>query len=229
MAIVAKNTGEARELAPEGGYLAACVGVIDLGTQPGGQFGPSHKLALMFELHKKKGPVRGKDDKPLVITQFVPLSFGISTSGQKAKLRQAVEGILGKTFTDQEAKAGYDVTQLIEKGCRVKVVHEKSKDGQKTYDGIESYMPLDEDDPDLRIETNSVVYELDPESPVPEEVPAWLAKMIHKSAEFVKVHGQPAADKTEAKGKPVKAATNGKTARRKPDDDDDDDEDDIPY
>jgi hypothetical protein len=214
VAITAKSGGEARTLAPEGNYFGVCIGVYDLGTQPSQQYEPTHKVLLEFELHKKKGPALDKDGKPLRVTGFYPLAFGKRKNGEKAKLRQAVEGIIGRSFEEAEAKAGYDVTQLAEVCCRLRVTHDASTDGKK-YEVL-SFQPLDEDDPEPKTEANVAVYELDPKAEIPSEVPEWIRKMIRKSAEWVKVHGQSSNDDE----KPAPRNGNGKAA--KPADDDDD-------
>jgi hypothetical protein len=223
VAITAKSAGEARTLAPEGSYFGVCTGVYDLGTQPSQKYDPTHKVLIEFELHKKKGPALDKDGKPLRVTQFYPLAFGKRKNGEKAKLRQAVEGILGRSFDEAEAKAGYDVTQLAEVCCRLKVSHDSNEDGNK-YEVL-SYFPLDEDDPEPKTEANITVYELDPKSEIPDEVPDWIKKMVRKSAEWVKVHGQPRGDEDK---KPAARNGNAKTAKATVPSGADDDED-LPF
>ena len=219
MAITAKSGGEARQLAPEGNYFGICTGVYDLGTQPSQKYEPTHKVLLEFELHKKKGPAVDKENRPLRVTGFYPLAFGKRKNGEKAKLRQAVESILGRTFTDEEAKSGYDVTQLAEVCCRLRVTHDSGEDGGNKYEVL-SFQPLDEDDPEPKTEANITVYELDPQQEIPSEVPDWIKKMIRKSAEWVKVHGQPRDDDNGKKPAAKNGSGNGKGT--KPADDDDD-------
>jgi hypothetical protein len=205
MAITAK-AGESRQLAPEGSYFGICIGVYDLGTQQSKQYEPSHKVLLEFELHKKKGPALDKDGRPLRVTQFYPLGFGKRKDGTKAKLRQAVEGILGRSFSDEEAKSGYDVTSLADVCCRLRITHNTSESGSK-YEEL-TFAPLDEDDPEPKTESNIVVYELDPSREIPSDVSEWIAKMIRRSSEWVKVHG---ADREEAK--PAARNGNGNAAK----------------
>ncbi|MFO0892405.1 MAG: hypothetical protein U0790_25100 [Isosphaeraceae bacterium] len=83
-----------------------------------------------------------KDGKPLLMSKFYNLAFG-----PKADLRADTEAILNRSFTD-EAKEGYDVTQLVDQACRLNVKHDKREDGSIS-DFINSVTPLDEDDPDL--------------------------------------------------------------------------------
>lgn len=184
MGIVARQSGEVREPVPAGNYFGVCVGVYDLGTQPGGQYGPRHQVVLQFELHKKKGVCRNKEGKPLTISNFYSLSFG-----EKANLRIDVQKILGRSFTDEEAKQGYDVTQLIDRACRLTIEHSKKEDGS-TRDQIGAFMPLDEDDPKVTPETDGIVYELNVGEDVSSAVPEWIRKRIEQSAEWVKAHGK---------------------------------------
>lgn len=230
MAIVAKSTGQARELVPAGKYYGVVVGVYDIGTQPSEQYDPTHKVILQFELHKKKsGLCRDKEGRPLVFSGFYPLAFGKRKNGEKSKLRQAVESILGRAFTDDEAKVGYDIGKLLEKVCGLVIVHDTN--GGTTYDTIQSIVALDEEDtPKLASESNVVLYELDPAEEISTDVPEWIVKMIKKSAEWVKAHGKDDGSKRPAK--PAKAKATAGAGKGKPagdDDEDDDDDDDIPF
>lgn len=211
MAITATSKGEAREFVPEGNYFGVCVGVFDLGTQPSEKYSPTHKVILQFELHKKKGVCRDRNNKPLLISGFFPLSFGKRKDGTKAKLRQAVEGILGRSFSDAEAKEGYDITELIDRACRLKVAHERDEKGNTTFDFIETFMPLDDDDPEIRPESDGVVYELDPASEIPDSVPEWIRKQVHKSEEWTKAHGKAGAPAANG-GRPTRSGGQAKAA-----------------
>ena len=192
MAITAKSTGVARDPVPAGNYFGVCVGVFDIGTQEGGKFGPKHQVVIQYELHKKKGVCRDKEGNPLRISKFYNLAFS-----DKADLRKDCEKILNRKFTPEEAKEGYDVTQLVDQACRMTVANEEKEDGT-IRDQIDSLMALDEDDPEIKPESSSVVYELDPGEEFPEDVPEWIQKMARKSQEW------------EAGGSPKKA--NGKSA-----------------
>jgi len=45
-------------------------------------------------------------------------------------LRKDVETVLGRQFTSSEAQAGYDITKLIGKRCRVVVMHKSGAGGK---------------------------------------------------------------------------------------------------
>lgn len=45
-------------------------------------------------------------------------------------LRKDVETLLGRQFTSSEAQAGYDITKLVNKRCRVVVMHKSGAGGK---------------------------------------------------------------------------------------------------
>lgn len=201
MAITAKQSGETREPVPAGNYFGVIVGVYDLGTQEGGKFGPKHQVVIQWELHGKKGVKTRADGKPLLIGKFYNLAFG-----EKADLRADVETILSRSFTDEEAKEGYDVTQLIDQACRLTVKHEKKKTGNGVSDVISSISPLDDDDPDLHPESDSIVYELAAGEEFADNVPEWIQKKVRQSKEWKEVE--------ESSSRSRAAAGNGRPAAR---------------
>ena len=228
---VAKSGADYKPV-PEGNYFAVIVGCFDLGTQPGGQYGPKHKVILQFELHKKKGVVRNAEGDPVVTSAFYTLAFS-----DKSPLRHHSEAILGRKFTKEEAKTGYDVADLLDRACRVTLIHEEK--GDRIRDSISAIMTLDEDDPEIQPVSNSVLYDIDPSKPIPNNVPEWVQKFILESAEM-KAAEKPAA--RASRTEPKKTSTNGHSRATKPattavaEDEDDDDasdddqgEDDIPF
>jgi hypothetical protein len=207
--IVAQSRGEARAPVPAGSYFGVVVGVFDIGTQEGGKFGPKHQVVIQFELHKRKGICRSEDGKILTISKFYNLAFS-----DKADLRKDVERILGRKFTPEEAKTGYDVSDLIDKGCRIVVTHEKKDDGS-IRDQIESVAPLDtEDDPKIEAQSDGIVYELEPSKAFVESIPQWIQKLAQKSQEWQAKGGSPSSNGSAK-------ASNG-SRKREPGDDDDD-------
>lgn len=211
MGLVAKQTGDAHKPVPAGNYFGVLIGVFDIGTHASPKYGPQHQVVMQFELHKKKGVARNDAGKPLTISKFYTLSFG-----EKSNLRADVERILGRKFTEEEAKKGYDITELIDRACRLTIVHEES-DG-KTRDKIDAVTALDEDDPAIKGESDTVVHD-DIDSEPGDDVPEWIANLVRKSAEWSKKGG--------GNGKAT-AKTNGhaKASARAAGDDDDDD---IPF
>jgi hypothetical protein len=189
MPITAKSNSVPREVVPQGSYLAIVIGVYDLGTQNGGQYGPQHKVLFTWELHKRSGPFKNKQGNVVTINKFYTLSFG-----EKATLRKDVEGMIARTFTKEEAKNGFDVEQLLGKACRIQIVHEKKNDGAIS-DRVGSVMALDEEENAPEAELDQFSYELDPSKGVSESVPEWIRKMIWASTEWQeKENGEPAPD-----------------------------------
>jgi hypothetical protein len=201
MAIVAKPTGESRTPVPAGNYFGVCVGVYDIGTQPSPLFGPKHQVVLQFELHRKKGVARGPDGQPLLIANFYNLSFS-----DKANLRVDVQKILGRTFSEAEAKNGFDVARLLETGCRMSVAHAIRDDGS-VRDAIAAFMCLEPNDPELEPVSEATVYELDVTRPIPDRVPDWIQKKIQASGEWQAQHGRPAQPSSRSSSYPSGQAT----------------------
>lgn len=183
------SSGEARELVPASGYLGVIVGVYDIGTQDGGQFGAKRQIVVTWELHNKKGVVRDKAGNPLTISKFYTLSFN-----EKATLRKDVEAMTGRAFSDAEASRGFDVEKLLGTACRLRVVHYSKTSGQ-TGDKIGTLMPLDEDDPKPEAVSDETYFEIDSASAekreVPDFVPKWIANKVRQSKEYGGSNGQP--------------------------------------
>lgn len=199
MAIKAKQNGEVRKPVPAGNYLAVIVGIYDVGTQDGSQYGPKRQVIIQFELHGKKGPRLNEEGKPLLMSNFYNLAFG-----EKAGLRKDVEAILNRSFTEEEAREGYDVTQLIDVSCRLTVQHQKRKNGEGVVDFISSVTCLDEDDPTPEPQTSTCVYELEMGDRWPEGMPEWVQRKVQKCHEW--------ADLPKSGGRPAARAGNGKQA-----------------
>lgn len=205
-----KDSGDARKPVPAGNYLGVVVGVYDLGTQTGGQFGDKHQLAISFELHKSKGICRNDKGEPLTSSKFYNVSFN-----PKATLRGDVEAILGKTFSDAEARDGIDVDELLEKVVRISIKHEPKQSGGIRE--VVTLIPADEDDPALESESNTVSYELDPGAPFGDLIPKWVQKIAMRSKEWTEANGTGGGGRRPV---PAGAPFAG---------DGDDDGDDIPY
>ena len=182
MAITA--TTSTRKLVPAGNYFAAVVGIYDIGTQPSDKYEPTHQVIFSFELHKKKGVCKDGEGRALLFNRYFSLKLGINKQTKKpSALREAVEALIGRSLTAEEA-LGFDVTQLLDRTCRLTVAH--SEDGAS--DMIKAFTPMDDDDPKIGIETDSMVYELDPSGEIPSSVPEWIQKTIHKSNEWTKAN-----------------------------------------
>src|SRR5262245_51716550 len=118
MPIYAKSSGADRELVPAGSYLSCIIGIYDIGTQSGGKYAPHRKCILQFELHNRHGVIRNGAGKPMVMSKFYGLSFSA-----RSQLRKDCEKLKGRKFHVDEAKRGFDITELLETPCRVDIVN----------------------------------------------------------------------------------------------------------
>lgn len=140
MAIIAKNTGQNRELVPQGNYVARCYQMIEIGTVKEDYKGTPKenlKVRIGWELPTEQRVFdEAKGEQPMVISAEYTLSMG-----DKANLRKVLESWRGKAFTEDEAKA-FDITKLLGVPCLLNVIHKTSEDGSKTYANIASASPL---------------------------------------------------------------------------------------
>ena len=228
--LVAKAGGS--DATPDGKYFAKLIGIYDIGTQPSDKYDPTHQCVMTWLLYKKGGvPVLVKDDWQLKHSQYFGLGMGINKQNkQKSRTRLLVEGMLNRALSEDEAREGYDLFEFIDQDFRVQIL-----DGK-----ITSIQPCDEDDPELKTDDDAVTYLLDPEEPIPGNIPEWVQRAIERSAEWVKVNGRSGKDSSSTGGgsgrrngrtarKPAAAAAGSGRARTEPADDDDDEDDDIPF
>lgn len=135
----AKNEDKPFPIHPEGQFAARCVDVIDLGESvsdyPGSQPYLTQKAALAFWT----GEVDPNPEVPQTPVTVV-MEFTLSM-GEKANLRKFLQQWRGKTYTEEEAKAGVPVDKLYGVAALVTVEHFTSKAGRK-YARIASISPL---------------------------------------------------------------------------------------
>ncbi len=177
--MLVKNTGEGDfEQAPEGNHVARCYSVVNLGlVEQGGQYpGIKHKLRWSFELCNEKM----SDGRPFSVSEHLTASLG-----SKAILHQRLVSWRGKPFTSDELE-GFDLRNVLGHPCLINVVHNKSKDGTKTYTNVAGITPLPKgmDAPPL---INELLY-FDFDRPV-ETLPEWLQKMIGENPDKPEENG----------------------------------------
>lgn len=128
--------------APEGNHRAVCTRVVDLGTQPGGQWGPKRKVRLTWELTDEIMEYTDRDgikrSGPYLVSKSYNLTLGVSQ--KPSLLRADLESWRGKPFTAEE-ETGFDLAQLLNAPCLVNVVHEEGNNG-KLYANIKSVARL---------------------------------------------------------------------------------------
>lgn len=129
MAIVAYEPVSTFTPAPEGMHCACCCDVIDLGLADKG-FGEKHYVELRWQLEADD------DGKRAVVRRVYALSLN-----EKAALRKDLEIWRGKKFTSEELTAGFDVEQMIGRGCQVQITHRPSDNG-KIFANVTAVIPL---------------------------------------------------------------------------------------
>lgn len=101
---------------PAGSHCARCIRVIDMGTQPGGEYmgqkkPDRRKVAISWELPEELMTEGDNTGKPFTITQWYTASLT-----EKALLRLHLESWRGRAFTKDELK-GFDLKNLIGQPC----------------------------------------------------------------------------------------------------------------
>lgn len=125
---------------PEGQHIARLVGLIDEGTQEidfQGQIKKVPKLYLQFEVYAETedGPVYDQEGKPFLIGA----DFTASLS-PKGKLLPFINSWRGKALEEKDFP--FDFSRMLDKCGLMTVVHNKSKDGTKTYANVSSMVPV---------------------------------------------------------------------------------------
>jgi hypothetical protein len=140
MAIIASSSGGTDfQLAPSGNHLARCYRIVDMGSHQNSYGNVLRKILISWELHGEDdegNPLSTADGKPLMVSGNYTLSLS-----EKATLRALLEAWRNKPFTLDEL-AGFDITALLDKWCMVTIVHETSKQNQKTYANIKTVAPV---------------------------------------------------------------------------------------
>jgi hypothetical protein len=194
MAILASDKGGTDfKPVPEGTHVAICNMVVDMGVQGGGQFKPSRKVYIRWELPNEKTEWTDKNgDKhsgPMVVGNQYTLSLS-----EKANLRADLESWRGKTFTEQELE-GFDVTKVLGKACLLGIVHNIK--GNKTYANIKAVMGLTKGTVVPPAHNALVQYTPDDHDQATFDLlPPWLQEMIQnrKKIETVSASRMPSDD-----------------------------------
>lgn len=186
------------ELVPAGVYLARCYKMIDIGTQTvtSKAFGSKdiRQVILSWELLQDDDgeKVTMEDGRPFSISKTYTLSMN-----SKANLRKDLDSWRGVPFKDAEAD-GFDITKLLDKFCKLQVVHNVS--GDKTYANVGSIMTTKKSAEGV----NEVVgfSMADPDMEVFGKLPEWLQNKIRESAEWTD-DGQGDADAAPNQSAPI--------------------------
>jgi hypothetical protein len=186
--LIAKAKGDGIAPVDAGTWTAVCVGYADLGTQRsdfGGEVREARKVMLFWDIPELRMEYEGKD-KPRRISARYTLSLG-----KKASLRAVLEAWRGRAFTEQELD-GFDLANLIGKGCLLLVTHEAKQDGG-VFAKVKGVMALPKGMGSPALETDPIRYEIEDGvghfNMPPESVPEWVRKIIAESYEYKQAHG----------------------------------------
>lgn len=169
------GSGGSYEKPKPGTYTGVLIGIADLGTQPGGQYGPKRKIMLRWELHKRKGPQLDSAGNILTITSRYNQSFDV-----KSSLRPVVEAHTGP-IRDGEKTSSKEWL-----GKSAKLLLKESED--QKYVNVASVTPLDpeEDEVPTQVETIEHWEMSDLTNP-----PGWAKYAVEQSPEWKESRGVP--------------------------------------
>jgi len=175
-----------RTLAPAGAFPARVYSIIYMGTVKGEYKGTpteSYRVRLSWELPTKTRIFKeGEPAKPFVVSKELTLSMG-----SKSNLRPLVEGMLGVSFTDDNAKS-FDVDDLLGVSCLISLAHKESPNGK--YVAINSTSPLPEGmtcPPPVNTPKILSYQKFDKEYFA--GLPRFIQEKMEKTPEFIKMNG----------------------------------------
>lgn len=139
MPLKAPASNKEFEIVPAGNHVARLYRIIHIGTIKGDYMGQEKDvdtIMLGFELPDEKRVFKeGEPEKPFAVSGEYTLSMG-----PKANLRKLVDGMIGRSLTDEEAD-DFDILTLIGTPCLLNVIHKTSQAG-KQYAKIQAATPL---------------------------------------------------------------------------------------
>lgn len=150
--MVMDNGGDFEPI-PLGMHRAICMGVYDVGLQPGYQGGPAHKkVVLLWELEPKSD----KTGKHFTVTKIYTQSIG-----DKSSLGADLASWRTRPFTADEKK-GFELNNVLGKPCQLNLIA-GGKDGDRAV--VQVVLPADKSRPYWTPETTA------------DYVPNFVAKM----------------------------------------------------
>lgn len=181
MGVMASDKGGGTPIEP-GVYPAICVGVYDIGTQDGGQYGPKHQVIISFELPDERMAFERDGQQregPRMISKFYTLSLN-----ERANLRRELEAWRGRPFSAAELE-GFDLIKLLGVNCMLGIIINKNNKNK-----INSINPARE----KRTSENEPQYfSFEDRTPLPDG-PEWLVKIITSAKEYGRDDDMPPID-----------------------------------
>jgi hypothetical protein len=175
------NSGGDFEIIPPGSYIARCYIIADLGTQETNFQGvKDYKKQVLLSFEILDDDVKRADGKPFVTSKTFTASLN-----EKSGLRKTLDGWRGQAFTEDQLK-GFELASIIGQYAQISIIHETSKDGQKTYANVSSIAPLHKSIARPAGVNEAVVFDMDDKAYVDNlsKLPEWLQKKIEGSKEY---------------------------------------------
>ena len=191
MGIMAKKPDDfEREPLPAGQYHSICYSVIDLGTHVNERWGSyQRKVMITWEIPELRKEYE-KDGKEVNLPQVISNRYTLSLS-DKSYLKRDLESWRGRGFTFEEEQ-GFDISKLLGINCLLNIIHtEKDK---KVYANIASVTPLIKSMEKKEAENPLIWFSLEDHPEIPDGIPEWIVKIIHKSEEWVQKISTPDFD-----------------------------------
>lgn len=191
---------QTRTLAPAGTFPARVYSIIYMGTIKGEYKGTpteSYKVRISWELPTKTRVFKeGEPAKPFSVSKELTLSMG-----SKSSLRPLVEGMLGVSFTDDDAKS-FDVDELLGKECLISIAHKESPNGKYVAINSTAQLPEGMTCPPAVNKPKILSYDrFDKEYFV--TLPKFIQEKMEKTPEFIKMNGGHVQDDLDMSGETI--------------------------
>lgn len=162
-----------------GTYLAACVGIIDLGEQYSEMFKSfSPKLQIVFEICGETVTVDG-EEQPRQLSK----DFTFSAS-KKSNLRGFLSTWAGKNYSDEEFSE-LEIFDFLGKPCQLSVVLNETKE----YANIQGILGLPKGLAAPPPTIPFITWDMDQwDDAAFEQLPEWVQEKIKKSTQYQKDH-----------------------------------------
>ena len=189
-----------RTLAPAGTFPARVYSIIYMGTIKGEYKGTpteSYKVRISWELPTKTRVFKeGEPAKPFSVSKELTLSMG-----SKSSLRPLVEGMLGISFTDDDAKS-FDIDDLLGKECLISLAHKESPNGKYVAINSTAQLPEGMTCPPPVNKPKILSYDkFDKEYFV--TLPKFIQEKMEKTPEFIKMNGGHVQDDLDMSGETI--------------------------
>lgn len=172
MFVSEKSGGNFPQVEP-GMHAATCYGVIDLGTQPGGEFKPQRKVLIMWELNERI-PDGEHEGEPYRLSKFYTASLN-----EKAGLRKDLQSWRGRPFSQQEL-VKFNLANLIGVPALLNVSH-----GDNGKARIESVNPMIKGAKVETLQADRIHLDLDDyDAEAFSRLPEWIRKKVEVSPEY---------------------------------------------